>query len=312
MPGLLIWSISTVWSALSALMRAAVAAGIVRPRRLAAGRVVSVGNIQVGGSGKTPLVAQIAREAAERGLSVCILCRGYGAEWETRGGVISPESLRVDAHECGDEAALLHDLAPRAYIGVGADRVRQYEQARSRFGRDFDLVVLDDGFQHWKISKELEIVAVTSARRTRTIFRDFTSALRSAQLVVATKGDVPPIGGRCPEVRVRFELAAPASRAPLWLVTGVADGGQAAQFIRDAGYPVARHISFPDHARYSEDMVRGILEGARKAGCAVVVTGKDWVKWRSFGIADGQVQVLEPAVVFEEGRELWSRTLWGS
>ena len=96
------------------------------PVKLTALRVISVGNLQVGGAGKTPLVALIAKEANTRGLSVCILTRGYRGEWEKDGGILFPKDL-ADPRLCGDEAALLREEVPEAWIAVGRNRVVQYE-----------------------------------------------------------------------------------------------------------------------------------------------------------------------------------------
>jgi tetraacyldisaccharide 4'-kinase len=294
---------------LSEAARIAVACGLLRPARLPV-RVVGVGNIQAGGAGKTPLVARIAREAAERGLVACILCRGYGARWERGGGVISPGDA-VAADACGDEAALLHDLAPAAWIGVGADRARQFEAVRRRAGK-LDLVVLDDGFQHWRITRDLDIVAVTDARRGETLFRDFAGALQRAHLLVWTKGECWPAGYPEPHARIRFRMPEGSRAQPVWLVTGLADGKRARAAIEAAGFAVARHVEFPDHARYAAPIVQGIVEGARRAGAVVATTGKDWVKWRDLGVGASEVRVLEPEVAFASGEDAWRRALWGA
>jgi tetraacyldisaccharide 4'-kinase len=323
-PRLLIRGVSGIWSALSAGARAASARGWLASTRLPV-RVVSVGNLQAGGAGKTPLVAQIAREAAERGITACVLSRGYGGEWERgSGGVILPGDAEPDARLCGDEAALLHDLAPQAVIGVGADRARQWERARSvvkERGLEIGLVILDDGFQHWKIRKDADIVALTSRGPDEVPHRDALQALRHASLVVWTKGEKRPwVPESTPFAQVEYRLSAPSAieaRRALWLVTGVADGSDVVRLARASGYRIERHVSFPDHARYAEPRVRELIEGARQAGAGVALTGKDWVKWREMpgvrrGNGPGMVLVLEPDLEWREGREAWNRVLWGS
>jgi tetraacyldisaccharide 4'-kinase len=278
--------------------------------------VVSIGNLQAGGAGKTPLVAWLAREARTRGLRTCILCRGYGGAWERSGGVILPGAPAPSAAECGDEAALLHELAPEAAIGVGADRVRQFERVQEAAG-PVDLVILDDGFQHWKIRKDVEIVALTSRGPGEVPYRDGLRALKGADLVVWTKGDKRP---RIPEgkpwARIRYRLAEPAADGGLyWLVTGIADSADAEALVRASGYRLARHVYFPDHARYAETMVQELIEQATRAGAKIAVTGKDWVKWREIeGVArleSLRIAVLEPELEWLEGREAWNRLLWG-
>jgi tetraacyldisaccharide 4'-kinase len=283
--------------------------------RLDAGRVISVGNLQAGGAGKTPLVARIANEAAGRGKRVCILCRGYGGEWELSGGVIRPgSSQEVNALETGDEAALLAELAPQAWIGVGADRVRQYARTVLEAGQPFEVVVLDDGFQHWKIRKDLEVVALTSRGPTETLFRDFGSALDNADLVVWTKGEREPrVPGGKPMIRVRFELPEPPWKGVgIWLVSGVGDNAATLESARRAGYRVERHIEFRDHAVYEQVMIRDLLRKSGEASCRIAVTGKDWVKWRASGVKQAEVIVLEPEVKFEgEAKSVWDRIIWG-
>ena len=281
-----------------------------------------MGNIQAGGAGKTPLVSQIAREANSRGLVVCILTRGYGGAWEHTGGVISPDDRQPDPALCGDEAALIHDLVPDVWIGVGSDRIASFEQIKSqlqsRSGGKIDLVLLDDGFQHWKIKKDLEVVALTSATHRQTYYRDFYSALRFADVLIWTKGQVEPawdqmhLKAGAIRLKVRFEIPiAPAGGQSYWLVSGVGDPHSVELSVREAGYSIARHLSFTDHAQYTGEHIEKILKEATDSKCKVLVTGKDWVKWRALGIQGDRVVVLEPKVVFEQGYEQWTQKLWG-
>lgn len=317
-------SASMIWSSLSAAARCAADRGWVASARLGA-RVVSVGNIQAGGAGKTPLVATIAREAHARGLRAVILCRGYGGAWERSGGVLPPRAADGEGAaaprcaDCGDEAALLRDLAPHAWIGVGADRARQFERVRAQAG-GVDLVVLDDGFQHYRIRKDVEIVALTSASPATMPHRDWVSSLRRAHLVVWTKGDDRPrgMGQAGASARVRYRLApAPAGFGPVWLVSGVGDSRSVERLSLESGYEVLRHVSFPDHARYAQPMVKELVDGAARAGARLAVTGKDWVKWREMDLGSSapslaKVVVLEPEIEWLEGKDRWNRALWGS
>src|SRR5438105_3367167 len=91
---------SCLWSSANALARVAADRRVIKRAGLGC-RVVSVGNIQAGGAGKTPLVAQVVREAQERGLLAAILTRGYGGRWERDGGMIEPGQEAVDPDACG-------------------------------------------------------------------------------------------------------------------------------------------------------------------------------------------------------------------
>ena len=153
--------------------------GILHAEKLDA-RVISVGNLQAGGSGKTPVVARIAREACERGLKTCILSRGYLSEWEIHGGLIEPGLSRVDPARRGRRA--------RASSATGSGRLDRrrresrpavQERRKNSLGSKFDLVILDDGFQHWKIARDVEILVMTSSRPGEKIFPRLAAQVES-------------------------------------------------------------------------------------------------------------------------------------
>ena len=123
-------------------------------------RVISVGNITTGGTGKTPLVAYIAEVLAARGEKVCILTRGYGrAEKKQRVLVSDGEQVLADAATGGDEPVeLAHKLLGKAIVIADADRVSAAEWALRKFG--VTVFVLDDGFQHRKAKRDLDIVCI--------------------------------------------------------------------------------------------------------------------------------------------------------
>lgn len=303
-------SVSAVWSSGSWLMRSASRKGLIRPVRLDA-RVMSVGNLQAGGSGKTPVVAQIAREAAERGLVVCILTRGYRGEWESGGGMIEPGDSKVDPALSGDEAALLHELAPKAWIGVGSDRVQQFERVKQR-AQKTDLVLLDDGFQHWKIQKDLEILTATSADPQETFYRDWPAQAEYADLIALTKGDRLPFQTNRPFVKISYKVVnPPPGKADIWLVCGVADPASVRNSLTRAGWLIRREVFLRDHASFQAADVARWMREASSSGSRVAITGKDWVKWQALGIVRSDIVVIEPELVFESGREQWEKVLWG-
>jgi len=209
--------------------------------------------------------------------------------------------------------ALLHELCPLVFIGVGADRLVQYERVKKAASGPFDLVILDDGFQHHSIRKDLEVLALTSLRPSEILFRDGFSALKDANLLAWTKGEALPgeVPRSLPCVRVRYRLPRFEGVESFWLVTGIADGGSAFSLARESGYRMIRHISLEDHFAYDKSSVERLLGEARAVQCRIALTGKDWVKWRALGVSGSDVVVLEPELVFEEGRDLWSRMIWG-
>jgi tetraacyldisaccharide 4'-kinase len=315
---------SFAWSTGSLVARRMASAGVLSSEKLDS-YVISVGNLQAGGSGKTPIVAMIAREAMSRSKSVCILTRGYGGAWERSGGIVKPGDPTLDARLVGDEVALLHDLAPGAWIAVGADRVTGSKEATRLHGRRFDVAILDDGFQHWKIKKDLEILALTSKLPGETVFRDFSSQLKNADLIVWTKGDVEPesLGdASSPWVKTRYRLnipSGPLKEVSYWLVSAIGDAESFRTTVEAAGLKIEKEISFSDHHSYTAEQVSEITRQAREAGVKIAMTGKDWVKWRNVTptqrASDASndmkaVLVLEPELVFEAGREIWEKMLW--
>jgi len=305
---------SLAWSSVSWVVRSALVRGWIKSEKLDA-RVVSIGNIQAGGAGKTPLVALVAKEAIGRNLRTCILTRGYRSKAERSGGTIVPGKLEYDAETYGDEPVLLHDLVPEAYIGIGANRIKQYRKLKSLSDSKFDLVILDDGFQHWKIKKDLEIVAVTSFNYLNAFFRDFYSALNYADLVVWTKGEREPKNYgklRNSKVKLRYKLQPNEDKAGrYWLIAGVADPHSVFDSAKKAGYTIEKTLFLPDHFNYDGSFLNKVIEDTTAAGSKILVTSKDWVKIRDINKENLKVTVLEPELIFEEGRETWLQKLWG-
>jgi tetraacyldisaccharide-1-P 4'-kinase len=187
--------------------------------------------------------------------------------------------------------------------------VLQYDEAKKVRGGPFDIVILDDSFQHWKIKADVQAVALTSWTASQKFYRDFTGELRHAQFAVWTKGEIRPDTRGLPLVRVRFELPK-ATGGRHWLITGLGDGVSVRDSLEKEGYAIERHLQFQDHARYEAGLIDEIVKSARASGCRIVLTGKDWVKWRELGVREDEVIHLEPRVVFLEGRDIWDRMLW--
>lgn len=314
------WVVSFVWSFLTAVRRFTVKKGyfVVKCPVDLDCRVMSVGNIQVGGAGKTPLVVWIVHQALNRKQRVAILSRGYRGTWEKTGGIIAPNSTPVSPDICGDEVALLQHLCPEVWIGVGASRVEQYFKIQQK-GISLDLVVLDDGFQNFQVNKNLEIVALTSFSSSQVLFRDFSSALSHADLLVWTKGTLFPKGikeSQKPWVRVSYEVdqnsvSGDFYEFPLWLITGVANPRSVVDLIQSSGGSLFKSTFLRDHAKYNQTWLKEKLMIARKKGYRLITTGKDWVKWRSLGVHYSDIIVIEPRLKVIEGSETWCRVLWG-
>jgi tetraacyldisaccharide-1-P 4'-kinase len=262
-----------------------------------------------------------------------ILTRGYLGERVSRGGVLPPQEEgdegSVSPSEWGDEVALLRELAPQAWLVVGARRAQNFKnlflpEFLKRISpqsfeeiRDKIVVILDDGFQHHALRRSLNIIAVTSSSRNERLFRDFNFALKKADLLVWTKGDRCPVEPSDPRlVEVKLQVPRPSNREAgreWWLVTGIGDGDAALLSIKSSGWSVVKHLQFRDHARYHPEVLQAIFEDAQRLGVGILTTGKDWVKWRTLGIKpDVNLRVLEPKLHFLQGRDRWVHKLWGA
>ena len=161
-------------------------------------KVVSVGNITLGGTGKTPLVESIARYLRQKGCKIAILTRGYKGKIarDQRRGTKDGER-KTKSEIIGDEAAMLFKNLGDVPVIVDADRIR----AANKAIRDYkvDKVILDDGFQQWRIRKDLEIVAIDAVNPfgnrhmlPRGILREPLSSLKRADIFVLTKVNFSP------------------------------------------------------------------------------------------------------------------------
>jgi tetraacyldisaccharide 4'-kinase len=159
--------------------------------------VVSVGNLTAGGTGKTPLVEWVARALAREGLRACVLTRGYGRADESR-RVVASDGARVLAEvaECGDEPRLLAEkLLGVASVVCDRDRVSAARWAREELGAQ--VFVLDDGFQHLRIARDLDVVTLDATDPwggghllPRGRLRELASALARAGCVVITRSEL--------------------------------------------------------------------------------------------------------------------------
>lgn len=236
-----------LYRGINRVRRGAYRARILKSKKLPV-PVISVGNIAVGGGGKTPAVIEIANALTQRGLRVGILTRGYGRSGD--GGVVeSPDTARF-----GDEPVLMKKRADKAVVIVGSNR---YQNA---LRNKCDVYVLDDGFQHLQIARDLDIVIDNPDAR---LLREGRSALAAADAVLTrdVRIDVPP------SLRGKRVFA----------FSGLADNEQFFRSLRDAGLDVAGTRSFTDHHRYTAADLDAIRSEAKKAD-AIVTTEKDAVK----------------------------------
>ena len=157
--------------------------------------VISLGNITVGGTGKTPTAQRLARDIREMGYRVVILNRGYRANWRGEVGIVSDgKRLHMTASEAGDEAYMLAKHLPGVPVLIGAERAVTGQYAIEHFGAE--VAILDDGYQHWQLERDLDILLVDAVNvfgngyiLPRGTLRESISHISRADVCLITKID---------------------------------------------------------------------------------------------------------------------------
>jgi tetraacyldisaccharide 4'-kinase len=264
--------------------------------------VVSVGNLAVGGTGKTPAVEMVARWLTEDGRRVAIVSRGYGrhpgAPVELVSDGVAP---RLSAERAGDEPLLLARRLPGVAVVVGADRLAAGQWAVTELQPD--VVLLDDGFQQRRLRKDVEIVCLDARAPwgpgglfPRGTLREPPSALARAHLLVLTRADARRnLAGLFEEVRQYAGpvpcLAADYAFEGLWELhsgarqsrnavegrgilafAGIAAPERLAEALAGQGAIVRGFVAFPDHHRYTPRDLGAVTRRARAVGATLLVT----------------------------------------
>ncbi len=306
--------------------------GLFRSHRLPV-PVVSVGNLTLGGTGKTPLVMYVVRRLLEHGRRPAIVSRGYGGKARGRVNVVSDgREKKLTPSQAGDEPWLLADALPQVPVVTGARRaeVGRYVVANL----PSDVIVLDDGFQHLAVHRDLNLVlfSVHTNLGAARVFpggelREPFSALRRADALILTGVDHRSerrahamkrfLRERAPQAPVFFGeylpvcLLAnrgadtfPADKAKRMRLFGFCAIGNPASFrytLAREGYHLVDFQPFRDHHAYTAREMAGLVARAKASNAqALITTEKDFVKLRHLG-GDFPVLALKVELFMEEG-----------
>lgn len=266
--------------------------------------VISVGNLAVGGTGKTPFAGWLCRELLALGRRPALVSRGYGGRAGTGPLVVSEGSgPTVEASVCGDEPWMLAASIGSLGVVVGSDRVAGAEAAR-RIGAD--VVVLDDGFQHRRLARDLDVVLLDASLPLDDEpllpagrLREPPSSLRRAGLVIATRADGPtppaalvatvrrhqpdcPVLASTLEPVGCFDPAGNRVDAPSRAIAfaGIADPEGFRATLRRTGVGVESFHPFPDHHPYTDREWETIAAEARTGRLPLLTTEKDLARIR--------------------------------
>lgn len=282
--------------------------------------VISVGNITAGGTGKTPLVEWVARAVAHEGRRACVLTRGYGRADERRRVVVSDgERVLAGVTDSGDEPSLLAEqLLGAASVVCDRDRVAAARWAREKLGAE--VFVLDDGFQHLRIARDLDIVTLDATAPwggghllPRGRLREPREGLARADCILITRANLSddleglraeaarlsdgravvvasrvrmrglrPLGGANEmSYGANVELESGAVRESTAAFCAIGNPQAFFEQLRRDGFELCHTRAFPDHHDFQESDIAAVAREAERHGARLLLTtAKDAVKLR--------------------------------
>ena len=250
--------------------------------------VISIGNIAAGGRGKTPFTAFVARLLMDSGERPAILSRGYARTSLQDGAVVvrDADAIRADLARAGDEPLMLARQLPGAIVITSPDRYVGGRLAEHHFGATVHL--LDDGFQHFEIDRDADIVLVANADLNASTFpagrlREPPDVLMAASAIIAVDGMPRPFD------HVDFFTATrhvgnvvfdpPGVPERVFAFAGIAEPQRFFEALAHATRTVTGTRAFRDHHPYSARDVAALIEQGRRSGAtALVTTEKDYVR----------------------------------
>ena len=291
-------------------------AGILTTRKLDC-CVISIGNITVGGTGKTPTAQRVAMMIKNMGYRVVILNRGYRSHWNKPLGVVSDgEKIYMTSYEAGDEAYLMAKMMPGVPVVIGKNRDVTGSYAVEKL--QAEVIIMDDGYQHWQLKRDLDIVLVDTLNMfgngcllPRGILREPLNHLDRADMFLFTKSDQSSQLTRTSltdNIR-RYNMEAPIvecihhakefveiadwykgiqqNRLPLedlkgkrvMVFSAIGNPSSFEQNVSGCGLEIVEAIRYPDHHDYGMLEMQYIGERASELNAdALITTGKDAVK----------------------------------
>lgn len=291
-----------------------------KPIRIPEARVLSVGNITTGGTGKTPATIYFSKLLRSDYPVQAILSRGYGGNLSRQTNLLSNGNrLLMSSDDSGDEPYLMAVNLPGVKIAVGRNRLKNAQALAKDFG--IKLFILDDGFQHYRIHRDADVVLIDATNPFGSgrllpngILREPIENLKRASIIVLTKTDlvndveldtlrekVQKVSGLShiflskhtakglvkiphdytPQYIPTLENFSILNHETVWALSAIANSHAFEEMLRRAGAERIEQISFRDHHNFSEKDIRMILSRIRPYDL-VVTTEKDYVRLRKY------------------------------
>ena len=267
--------------------------------------IISVGNLAVGGTGKTPVVDYLIKFCLAHGRRVAVVSRGYGGRKHPGVQIVSGgNGPLLEPEQCGDEPYLLARRNPQALVLVSPKRADAVRQAVEEYGAE--IILLDDGFQHLAVQRDFDIVLLDAQRPLGNgqllpagLLREPVSALGRGDLFLLTRCDNKtgcdlPVKG--PVLHCRHALADHAlnlkgQQVPLASLggkrgiafAGIAEPAGFFRSLKDKGLGLVVEFSFADHCSYGESELRQLTAACQEADY-LITTEKDAVKLNALNL----------------------------
>ncbi|MBI5195294.1 MAG: tetraacyldisaccharide 4'-kinase [Nitrospirae bacterium] len=272
-------------------------------------KVVSIGNLTLGGTGKTPAVIALAQAAKKRGFKPCVLTRGYRGKMKTPCMKSIGNEPCLNTHLAGDEPVLMTYRLPDIPVVIGRNRYFAGMSAINETGKDaINIFILDDGFQHWALYRDLDILLIDATNPfgnnklfPEGILREPLKSMSRADIIVLTKTDAASraqMDALILKIK-RYNPHAPlypSSHMPVSFVnakgtvrdidfinkkrvyafSGIANPMHFKTSLTAIGAEVVKFNSFRDHYKYRQQDIDMIMETA--GGLEIITTEKDLVK----------------------------------
>lgn len=292
--------------------------------------VISIGNITVGGTGKTPLTAMLADLLLKEGFKVGIVSRGYKRQSEDSFIEEGYKVQQMATEITGDEVKHLAELLPEAIFSVHAEKAIAAKNLDDQ--NLVDIIIVDDGFQHRKLHRDLDIVAYDAAIKKRHLkmfpfglLRESHRALKRADIIILTRikfaydlftlqNKIKKMAPKAMHYNARFDATRIISHEQIWPVKYLEDksvflfaGIGNFKMLKKQVFALCTDLDYAmelsDHQEYNETLLNEIREKARQYDSDLILTtGKDWVKLENFDFGR-EIYYLDQNIDLDPGEE---------